>query len=192
MHKKKNTVFNNDIFNREKLFELNDVNTTILEKVDFPKIIMTPKGYIGLVIGRNKFGTKVFIYEDIVTTILPNKQIVKVIDTEVILTIDKLRNIKTEKNYGQYADISPKSINTQKKKRRKSRKNSHDLLDNSAFEKPITKQRKKEDKNEPKNNRSRAKKSIRKKTKKGRPKKITEKNKSNKSSRQKNRKSKKI
>ena len=187
--KRKTVTFDKNIFNRKKLFELNDVNTTLLENVDFPKIIMTPKGYIGLVVGRTRVGTQVFIYEDMLTTTLPNKQIVKVVDTEVILTIDKLRNIKHEKNYGRYADVpinkhivkQTKRQNQTKKKKRRKRKTE------------INQSIKKEEHNEQKQNRrSRVQKSNRKKEKKVKHKKIAKEDKRNKSKRQKNGGNKKI
>ena len=81
---------------RDKVFDLEDENVIEIQDAIIGEIVMTPRGYLCLVIDKHSKGVKVFVYDHVVTTTLPKAQKVKRISYDILLSISNF--VKDVKN----------------------------------------------------------------------------------------------
>ena len=81
---------------RDKVFDLEDENVIEIQNAIIGEIVMTPRGYLCLVIDKHSKGVKVFVYDHVVTTTLPKAQKVKRISYDILLSISNF--VKDVKN----------------------------------------------------------------------------------------------
>jgi len=80
---------------RDKVFDLEDENVIEIQDAIIGEIVMTPRGYLCLVIDKHSKGVKVFVYDHVVTTTLPKAQKVKRISYDILLSIsDFVKDVK--------------------------------------------------------------------------------------------------